>query len=183
MPSASAISTKHKLRSSRTAKDINRAQPNKQITPAEPSANHNIYPQLTIPSRAEVALLRALTEAAQSRLTFISGARDDMAREDYGRFLDRETYDAWRATMSHSGPKRSFQIVPTFRGASFEQDVDRQLRQLRAVGIEQVAVVDLTKPEFGIPVVRVVIPGLEGLDHSEKFVPGTRAKSLLRERV
>ena len=34
-----------------------------------------------------------------------------------------------------------------------------------------------------IPVVRVVVPGLEGLDHSKKYVPGRRAKLLLRERV
>jgi ribosomal protein S12 methylthiotransferase accessory factor len=131
----------------------------------------------------EVALLRALTEAAQSRLTFISGARDDMARDDYDRFLDRETYDTWRASMSHSGPWRNFAMVSTFNGSSFEEDVDWQLTRLKAVGVEQVAVVDLTKAEFGIPVVRVVIPGLEGMDHSKKYVPGTRAKSLLRERV
>jgi len=130
-----------------------------------------------------VALMRALTEAAQSRLTFISGARDDMTRDDYGRYLDRETYDAWRATMDHDGPGRGFQRAPTFLGETFEQDVAWELERLRAVGIEQVAVVDLTKPEFGIPVARVVIPGLEGIDHSPKFVPGSRAKSRMRETV
>jgi ribosomal protein S12 methylthiotransferase accessory factor len=131
----------------------------------------------------QVALMRALTEAAQSRLTFISGARDDMTRDDYGRYLDRETYDAWRATMDHQGPRRTFGSVPTFHGETFEQDVSWELERLRAVGIEQVAVVDLTKPEFGIPVARVVIPGLEGLDHSPKFVPGSRARSRTRETV
>lgn len=128
-----------------------------------------------------VALLRALTEAAQSRLTFISGARDDMGRDDYERFLDRETYDTWRATMERGRATRRFQQVPSFHGDSFEEDIAWQLDRLRSVGIEQVAVVDLTKPAFGIPVVRVVIPGLEGLDGSAKFVPGSRAKSRLRE--
>ncbi len=128
-----------------------------------------------------VALLRALTEAAQSRLTFISGARDDMGRDEYKRFLDRETYDAWRATMEQGRPSRRFQQVPSFQGNSFEEDIAWQLDRLRSVGIEQVAVVDLTKPAFAIPVVRVVIPGLEGLDGSPKFVPGSRAKSRLRE--
>jgi ribosomal protein S12 methylthiotransferase accessory factor len=132
---------------------------------------------------ANVALLRALTEAAQSRLTFISGARDDMARDDYERFLDRETYDAWRATMEQGRPQRSFRQVPSFQGSTFEEDVAWQLERLRAVGIEQLAVVDLTKPAFGIPVVRVVIPGLEGLDSSPKFVPGARVKSVLREAI
>ena len=130
-----------------------------------------------------VALMRALTEAAQSRLTFISGARDDMGRDDYALFLERETYEAWRRTMDDAGPGRPFAQVPTFEGASFEEDIAWQLERLRAAGITEVAAVDLTKPEFGIPVVRVVIPGLEGLDHSPKFVPGTRARARLEEAV
>jgi ribosomal protein S12 methylthiotransferase accessory factor len=129
----------------------------------------------------EVALLRALTEAAQSRLTFISGARDDMARDDYARFLDRETYQAWRSTMAFEGGGRHFRQVPSFHGASFDQDLDWLMDCLRAAGVEQVGVVDLTKPQFGIAVVRVVIPGLEGVDHSPRFVPGRRARSLLPE--
>ena len=60
------------------------------------------------------------------------------------------------------------------------EDLEWQLGRLEAAGIQQVAVVDLTKPEFGIPVARVVIPGLEGLD-SAKYRPGARAKILMRE--
>ncbi len=128
-----------------------------------------------------VALMRALTEAAQSRLTFISGARDDMARDEYSQFLDRNTYETWRGIVAEEGPARSIREVPSFEGATFQEDIDWQLTRLRAVGISQVAVVDLTKPEFGIPVVRLVIPGLESIDHSTRFVPGERAKALLRE--
>ena len=130
-----------------------------------------------------VALMRALTEAAQSRLTFISGARDDMARDDYAHFLDRETYETWRATMVEEGPGRRFRQAPTFQAGSFEEDVDWLLNRLRSIGVTQVGVVDLTKPQFGIPVVRVVIPGLEGIDHSPRFVPGRRAQSILREHA
>jgi len=45
------------------------------------------------------------------------------------------------------------------------------------VGIEQVLCVDLSKPEIGIAVVKVVIPGLEGAYghwHGD-YVPGRRA--------
>ena len=127
-----------------------------------------------------VALLRALTEAAQSRLTFIAGARDDMPRGEYEHFLDRETYDQWRASMAAPSRPRDFAEAPSFEGLTLHEDLDWQLGRLEAVGIEQVAVVDLTKPEFGIPVARVVIPGLEGLD-SAKYRPGARAMSLMRE--
>ena len=128
-----------------------------------------------------VALLRALTEAAQSRLTFISGARDDMPRGEYEHFLDRRTYDSWRESMAKPPRTRSFTEIPSFEGATLHEDLDWQLRRLEAVGIREVAVVDLTKPEFGIPVARVVIPGLEGLDHSPKYLPGARAKARMRE--
>ncbi|MFQ5467059.1 MAG: YcaO-like family protein, partial [Kiloniellaceae bacterium] len=62
---------------------------------------------------------------------------------------------------------------------SLKDDVTWELARLRAVGIEQVAAVDLTKPEFQVPVVRVVIPGLEGIDGSPKYQPGARARAVL----
>jgi ribosomal protein S12 methylthiotransferase accessory factor YcaO len=53
------------------------------------------------------------------------------------------------------------------------------LGQLRKAGIEQVAVVDLTLPKFGISVVRVVIPGLEGMHDAPGFTPGARVRARL----
>ena len=41
--------------------------------------------------------------------------------------------------------------------------------------------VDLTKPEFGIPVARLVIPGLEGVDESPDYLLGARARSVVGE--
>ena len=55
------------------------------------------------------------------------------------------------------------------------EDVDWMLRRLKAVGIGQVLAVDLTRPEFALPVVRVVIPGLEGPDDHDDYAPGRRA--------
>ena len=50
------------------------------------------------------------------------------------------------------------------------------LGRLRAVGIAEVVTLDLTGPEVGVPVVRVVIPGLEGPDDHDAYVPGPRAR-------
>jgi len=108
-----------------------------------------------------VALLRALTEAAQSRLGFISGARDDPAGWDYARGMDQEAPPAPAADPSGE-PARDFTAVPAFDGDSFDADVAWELAALRAAGIGEVVAVDLTLEEFGIPVVRVIIPGLEG---------------------
>jgi ribosomal protein S12 methylthiotransferase accessory factor len=47
--------------------------------------------------------------------------------------------------------------------------------RLQANGIDQVVVVDLTRPEVRIPVVRVVVPGLEAPHDDDDYVPGPRA--------
>ena len=78
---------------------------------------------------------------------------------------------------------RAFGDVPSFEAPSFDDDVDWQLERLHAVGVGQVAVVDLTKPQFGIPVVRVVIPGLEGADSSPKYQPGARARAVIERET
>jgi ribosomal protein S12 methylthiotransferase accessory factor len=125
----------------------------------------------------EVALLRALTEAAQTRLTQISGARDELSRVDLEGARDAGVIAAARAEACAAGPGRRFQDVPTCSTGSLDEDVAWELERLRAAGIEQVAVVDLTKPEIGVPVVRVVIPGLEALHEAPGYVPGPRARA------
>lgn len=37
---------------------------------------------------------------------------------------------------------------------------------LRTAGYNQAVIVDLTKPEFGIPVVRAVVPGMLAEEHA-----------------
>lgn len=54
-----------------------------------------------------------------------------------------------------------------------------QLQQLRNAGIDRVIMIDLTRSEFGIPVVRVVIPGLEGSHKVPGYIPGIRARVAL----
>lgn len=126
------------------------------------------------PSRS-IALLRALVEAAQSRLTYISGSRDDLGRNAYEYSLDSNILQSDRARMEIQGSMRDFSAVPSFNGPTFNDDVAWELDRLRCVGIACVIVVDLTKPELGLPVVRVVIPGLEPKDAIADHIPGPRA--------
>jgi ribosomal protein S12 methylthiotransferase accessory factor len=72
--------------------------------------------------------------------------------------------------------------VPCFSGDTFEEDVNWELTRLRAAGLGQVVVVDLSRPGLGIPVVRVVIPGLEPLDNMPGYLPGARARRRRQER-
>jgi ribosomal protein S12 methylthiotransferase accessory factor len=123
----------------------------------------------------EVALLRALTEAAQARLTLIAGSRDDNGRDRYSRAQETDFIDRARARLREKGLRR-FGDVATHASDTFEDDLAWILGRLSSVGIEDVVVVDLTKTELGIPVVRVVVPGLETYHHVQGYVPGARAR-------
>lgn len=126
------------------------------------------------PARS-IALLRALSEAAQSRLTYIAGARDDIRDDDY-LLQPAHRQRAARRIFGQAGPQR-FHDVPTFESDRFADDLAHLKDRLQQIGISQLAVVDLAQPGFDdISVVRVVIPGLEGTVHHPEVVPGPRAQ-------
>jgi YcaO-like protein with predicted kinase domain len=127
----------------------------------------------------EVALLRALTEAAQARLTVIAGSRDDIGIVTYRRGRDRAVLAETAQLLTADDASRHFADVPTHSADTLHDDVSWELGRLRAANIDQVAVVDLTLPDFGISVVRVVIPGLEGMHDAPGYTPGVRARARL----
>lgn len=152
-----------------------------RIVEREELPQHSIRPATGMGCHVarEIALSRALTEAAQSRLTFIAGARDDMPRAEYERHLDPAHHSRWKAMIVDGVGRRSFHHCPNSTAPTIEADLAHQLERLRAVGIEEAVAVDLTKPEFGIPVVRVVVPGLEGADESPDYLLGERGLRML----
>jgi YcaO-like protein with predicted kinase domain len=119
-----------------------------------------------------VAMSRALTESVQSRLVLIAGSRDDFFRRDLQRNqnADGSAEVAAMESQPATADARRFtnQSTPTFEG-----DINRLLAALRRGGVEQVLVFDLTQEEMGIPVVRVVVPGLEGYGF-DFYTPGAR---------
>ena len=60
---------------------------------------------------------------------------------------------------------------------------ERYLERLRAAGLPSVLVVDLGCERWGIPVVRVIVPGAEGPDDEPTYVPGRRARAAMRTGV
>jgi len=125
----------------------------------------------------QIALLRALTEAAQARLTIIAGSRDDFWRVSYDEFLDPEKAKALRRYLETVTPTHRFTDAPNFMHETFEEDVALELASLSKVGVCQAIVVDLTKPVFGLPVIRAIVPGLEG-GFDPGYIPGRRARKL-----
>ena len=127
------------------------------------------------PDRA-IALVRALTEAAQTRLTYITGMRDDLLPVEYEEPPTADIVDALLDALRQERKSHLFHAVPTFAADDLGEDLRHELECLRSAGISRVVAVDLTRPDFGIPVVRVVIPGLEGDIKHPNYLPGVRAR-------
>jgi putative methanogenesis marker protein 1 len=110
---------------------------------------------------SEIAILRALTEVAQSRATQIHGAREDTKTT---HFLSKVGYDRakrlnkkWFTTEAEI----AYKDMPSYHTDDFLDDIHIVLDRLKAAGLDRVIVHDLTRPEIGVPVVRVIVPGLE----------------------
>jgi YcaO-like protein with predicted kinase domain len=122
-----------------------------------------------------IALCRALTEAAQSRLTAIAGSRDDLGRPHYRDMQSAQALASSRdAAYGHAG-RRPITAVPTLVTESVAADLNRVVAQLDQAGLTQILVVDLSRRGLPVSVARVIVPGLEGPTHSPSYLPGKRA--------
>jgi YcaO-like protein with predicted kinase domain len=106
---------------------------------------------------ADVALSRALAEAAQARVTRISAARDDFPPESFD-IAGRAARDDAAQQLLRTVPAARFRAQN--RAGTSEADLDAALTALSHCGISQVACIDLSRTEIGIPVMRIIIPDL-----------------------
>lgn len=130
-----------------------------------------------------IALLRALTEAAQVRTTYIVGSREDIEHDDYRLATLERRSRRTRELMRAVGPARDFAQIAGRNFDRFDAEVDWILERLKSVGVREAVAVDLARPEFDIAVVRTVVPGLEGSDHHAGYTPGPRARALAARRT
>ncbi|UBU08756.1 YcaO-like family protein [Nonomuraea gerenzanensis] len=112
----------------------------------------------------DVALSRALTEAAQSRLTAIAGARDDLPASLYtSERISHAGIEArarsWAAAAKTPYRRRDHS------GASIRDDIAVVASRLRTRTRAEPLYVDHTRPDVGIPVVHVVVPGTTRREH------------------
>jgi YcaO-like protein with predicted kinase domain len=131
----------------------------------------------------KIALSRAMTEAAQKRLTMITGARDDLPRSQYAKRIDAAYQGRVLDLIRELGGARSFADAPCMTLASAEDEVKSEVARLAARNLTEVVAVELTPREAPFAVVRVIIPGLEGMHDMEGYVPGARAKARLGEQM
>jgi ribosomal protein S12 methylthiotransferase accessory factor len=123
---------------------------------------------------ARIAVVRALTELAQSRAVDIQGMREDLlpskaAPQTHDRHTRRvSTIEHNRWMLRDEGRRRRFADVRSVEHDDIADDIRMILSSLSREGIERAIVVDLTEPG-GVSVVRVIVPGLECwvMDHGK----------------
>jgi ribosomal protein S12 methylthiotransferase accessory factor len=117
------------------------------------------------------AAIRAITETAQSRLTFISGARDDIDPDSFGHPLPETTR---RSLTAKPGPAE-IREPPPVHGA--DALLDFTLDRLKRAGVTSAIAVSLTAKDLPFSVVKVLVPQLENPDGARKRRFGERAIS------
>ena len=102
----------------------------------------------------DVALSRALTEAAQIRLSIIAGSRDDIQHGAYAEIQQMRSASQLHASSTLT----PFQAIPSTSNRDIAADLQNVTRPIRSVVTCPPLFVDLTRSAFGIPVVFVVVP-------------------------
>jgi ribosomal protein S12 methylthiotransferase accessory factor len=110
---------------------------------------------------ARIAVMRALTEVAQSRLTQIHGAREDTTLAELRKKMGYERAKRINAYWFKDNGQADYTRIKSCDSDDFLTDIRFIIEALNQKGLDRVIVVDLTREEIGIPVVRVIVPGLE----------------------
>lgn len=110
----------------------------------------------------EVAILRALTEVAQSRATQINGAREDTVRADFAREAGYERMKRInKYYFREEDEKIDLSSIENKSTTSINKDLEIVKDELMANDIDRILYHDLTRPELDVSVVRVIIPEME----------------------
>jgi ribosomal protein S12 methylthiotransferase accessory factor len=124
------------------------------------------------------ALVRAVTEAAQSRVAFIHGGRRSNLTSDASEQATKVLRRHMQA-VSDSRGQASLTDIPDFVVEGTLQDKLAELiRRLRRVVQEPIYRVEFTAPESPLQVVRLVVPLLENLKENRVRV-GPRLKRVI----
>jgi len=115
---------------------------------------------------AQTALVRAVTEAVQSRGADMQAVREDVSPvgtdvPGWGLHTLRRARREGVEAPAVAGSSVRLSDLDTYPSADLMDDVRLQLEMLASAGLDRVVVVDLSPPGIPVHVVRVIVPGLE----------------------
>lgn len=109
-----------------------------------------------------VAATRAVTEAIQSRVTFIHGSREDIIEKPVYQAENTKFSQTYRYFDQLKGDT-TWQAISdqvSYRDHELAQSYAHLLAELAAAGHHQVIRANLTSPQIAIPVVKMIVPSL-----------------------
>jgi ribosomal protein S12 methylthiotransferase accessory factor len=131
-----------------------------ELSPVSVTGGHGFHPN------RDIAAIRAIAEAVQSRLSFIHGGRDDIIeRYDWEKKVGADTSIACTRGVRNAA-SRDTVTIPYGATASAEVQtiqsaLDVMFDALRNIGLHHVVRVQFTDDAYPFQVVKVVIPGAE----------------------
>lgn len=136
---------------------------------------------------SDIAAVRAISEAAQSRLTTIHGGRDDLVTlhlmfNELGRDKEKAVKAALRQSVADRTHCISFDDVPDTQALTIESAYGALTDGLRRAGLNHLARVVLTEDSCPFQVVRVIVPGAERYNSHHKCV-GPRLLRYFKQTV
>jgi ribosomal protein S12 methylthiotransferase accessory factor len=125
----------------------------------------------------EIALIRAICEAAQSRLSHIHGGRDDIIDrvkyfEKKGRSVELQAISRLRTVATSRDQMIDYSSIDCQEAAipTIESAWELLIERLQRIGLSTVLRVLLSEAAEDISVVRIIIPGLEVFEPGLKRV-------------
>ncbi|MCL2607079.1 MAG: YcaO-related McrA-glycine thioamidation protein [Methanomassiliicoccaceae archaeon] len=110
----------------------------------------------------EIAAIRALTEVAQSRTTHKHGSKINVKMQRISQELGYENVKrANRVWYSKSSRTVRLSDMKRLDTQYVLDDIEVVFDRLIQCNFDKVIVADITRPEVGVPSVRMIIPGLE----------------------
>ncbi|MBB4241819.1 ribosomal protein S12 methylthiotransferase accessory factor YcaO [Rhizobium tropici] len=119
-----------------------------------------------------VAAARAISEAVQSRMTFIAGARDDLVPELFSRRADPAHLLSFRARYT-----THLDELPSTPIGSAQDGLDHLVEALSERGIDRLYAIELAPEWLPASVAKVFAPQLEHPDGNRRTRFGSRAFS------
>lgn len=123
---------------------------------------------------AAVAARRAIVEAAQTRITNIAGARDDIAEGEYELELARSI-----AVLTEEAPATRPAPIGLPAGTGEDELIAALQAGLASAGLKRIVAIPLGGESIGISVVKLYVPGLEDRLTNRNWRPGSRATAAM----
>jgi thioglycine synthase len=107
----------------------------------------------------KVAMARALTEVATTRALFLQKYGFEGLREELPSYFRRDDPEEDPRFYAHA--EKTLREMEVGYHEDLLQDIEQTAAILQSRGFERLILLDLTRPDVGLPTVRVIVPGME----------------------